>query len=100
MEKAEQQNQRLWLWWLVFIALVAFLVLVFLQIDSLRKRAEVIQPGLYTVTEYIDGDTIAVSMNGQNEIIRMIGVDTPETHRPETPVQCYGEAASEYTKRL
>ena len=96
MEKAEQQNQRLW----VFIALVAFLILVFLQIDSLRKRAEVIQPGLYAVTEVIDGDTITVNMNGSTETVRMIGLDTPETHRPETPVQCYGEAASEYSKKL
>ena len=100
MEKAEQQNQRLWLWWLVFIALVAFLILVFLQIDSLRKRAEVIQPGLYAVTEVIDGDTITVNMNGSTETVRMIGLDTPETHRPETPVQCYGEAASESSKKL
>ena len=100
MEKAEQQNQRLWLWWLGFIAVVAFLVLVFLQIDSLRKRAEVIQPGLYAVTEVIDGDTITVNMNGSTETVRMIGLDTPETHRPETPVQCYGEAASEYSKKL
>ena len=30
----------------------------------------------------------------------MIGVDTPETHRPNTPVQCYGVEAAEYTKKL
>lgn len=57
-------------------------------------------PGYYRVTEFIDGDTIAVSMNGQSEIIRMIGVDTPETHRPETPVQCYAVEASSYTKDI
>lgn len=58
------------------------------------------QPGLYSVTEFIDGDTIEVNMNGSTEIIRMIGVDTPETHRPNTPVQCYGPQASDYTKKL
>ena len=100
MEKPGQQKQRLWIWWLVLIALIAFAVLTLLQIDSLRKRAETYQPGLYSVSEFIDGDTIAVNMNGQNEIIRMIGVDTPETHRPETPVQCYGETAADYTKKL
>jgi micrococcal nuclease len=30
----------------------------------------------------------------------MIGIDTPETHRPETPVQCYGKEAATYTKKL
>src|SRR5262249_13167822 len=34
------------------------------------------------------------------ETIRMIGIDTPETHKPNTPVQCYGPAAAAYTKNL
>lgn len=57
-------------------------------------------PGFYSVIRFSDGDTITVDMNGQNETIRMIGVDTPETHHPDLPVQCYGPAASAYTKNL
>ncbi len=57
-------------------------------------------PGLYTVTKPVDGDTIVVDMNGKNETVRFIGVDTPETHKPNTPVQCYGPAAAAYTKNL
>ena len=56
------------------------------------------QPGLYLVDHFVDGDTIAVKMNGTVEKIRLIGVDTPETHKPNTPVQCYGPAAAAYTK--
>lgn len=56
------------------------------------------QPGQYKVTRFSDGDTITISMNGKNETIRFIGVDTPETHDPRKPVQCYGPAASAYTK--
>lgn len=56
------------------------------------------QPGLYSIKYYVDGDTIAVDMNGNTEIIRFIGVDTPETHRPNTPIQCYGPNAAAYTK--
>lgn len=56
------------------------------------------QPGLYTVTEFVDGDTLVVDMNGHSEKIRFIGVDTPETHDPRKPVQCYGPEASEFTK--
>lgn len=56
------------------------------------------QPGLYKIARFIDGDTIAVDMNGRAETIRFIGVDTPETHKPNTPVQCYGPAAAAFTK--
>jgi endonuclease YncB( thermonuclease family) len=58
------------------------------------------QPGTYAIDHFIDGDTIAINMNGIIEKIRMIGVDTPETHKPNTPVQCYGEEAAAYTKQL
>jgi micrococcal nuclease len=53
-------------------------------------------PGFYLVTEVFDGDTIAVSMNGKIEKIRLIGVDTPETHHPKKPVECFGQAASNF----
>lgn len=56
--------------------------------------------GYYRVVEAVDGDTIVVEMNGSQERIRMIGVDTPETHHPEKPVQCFGLAAAKFTKDL
>ncbi len=56
------------------------------------------QPGLYGINHFVDGDTIAVNMNGKSETVRFIGIDTPETHKPNTPVQCYGPAAAAYTK--
>ena len=56
------------------------------------------QPGLYAVDHFVDGDTIAVKVNGTTETVRFIGIDTPETHKPNTPVQCYGPAAAAYTK--
>lgn len=64
------------------------------------KQAEQSQPGLYTVKTFTDGDTISVDMNGVEEKIRMIGVDTPETKDPRKEVQCYGKAASAFTKTL
>src|SRR6476661_3307680 len=62
------------------------------------QTAMVNQPGLYTVSHFVDGDTIAVNMNGKTEKVRFIGIDTPETHKPNTPVQCYGPAAAAFTK--
>ena len=52
------------------------------------------------VVRVIDGDTIEVSIGGQDEDVRYIGVDTPETVKPDTPVQCYGPQASAENHRL
>jgi micrococcal nuclease len=51
------------------------------------------------VTRVVDGDTIEVRIGGRSEDVRLIGVDTPETVKPDTPVQCFGERASHFTKR-
>lgn len=66
--------------------------------NTVVKGIETTQPGLYHVSRYSDGDTITIDMNGTPQTIRFIGVDTPETHDPRKPVQCYGPAASAYTK--
>lgn len=67
---------------------------------SAGQQAAENQPGLYAISRFVDGDTIVVNMNGHDESVRMIGIDTPETHKPNTPVQCYGPAASAFTKNL
>jgi endonuclease YncB( thermonuclease family) len=56
--------------------------------------------GTHEVVRFVDGDTVVVRLDGKDETIRMTGVDTPETNAPGTPVQCYGPAASAYTKNL
>jgi len=47
-----------------------------------------------SVVEVIDGDTIKVDRGGAEVTIRMLGMDTPETHDPRKPVQCFGAAAA------
>jgi micrococcal nuclease len=66
--------------------------------ESAKKTIEANQPGMYRITRYSDGDTITIDMLGTSETIRFIGVDTPETHDPRKKVQCYGPAASAFTK--
>lgn len=68
--------------------------------QDMTQKAATSQPELYDVVRFSDGDTLTVNMNGKNESVRMIGIDTPETHRPNSPVQCYGPAASAFTKNL
>lgn len=55
---------------------------------------------LYQVTAVVDGDTFKVLINGVQETIRLIGIDTPETVDPRKPVQCFGMEASNKAKAL
>jgi micrococcal nuclease len=55
---------------------------------------------LYEVTKVVDGDTIKVKINGQEETIRLLLIDTPETVHPNKPVQPFGPEASAFVKEL
>jgi micrococcal nuclease len=48
----------------------------------------------------IDGDTIVARVGGRDERVRYIGIDTPETVKPNTPVQCFGPQAHDLNARL
>jgi micrococcal nuclease len=52
------------------------------------------------VIRAVDGDTIEVELDGRDEDVRLIGVDTPETVKPGAPVECFGPRASDFTHRL
>lgn len=49
------------------------------------------------VKRVVDGDTLLLT-NGER--VRLFGVDTPETKKPDTPVQPFGPEASEFTRRM
>lgn len=53
------------------------------------------------VVRAVDGDTLEVRLDdGREEDVRLIGVDTPETVKPDTPVQCFGPRASAFEHRV
>lgn len=56
--------------------------------------------GTARVLRVVDGDTIKVELAGRPETVRYIGVDTPESVKPNTPVQCFAKAASRFNERL
>jgi micrococcal nuclease len=62
------------------------------QNDSRFITAEVIR--------VVDGDTINVQMNGKEETVRLLLIDTPETVHPTKPVQPFGSEASSFVKEL
>jgi micrococcal nuclease len=55
-----------------------------------------------SVVRVVDGDTFLAEVRGSERKVRVrvIGIDTPETVKPDTPVRCYGPQASSFTKHL
>ncbi len=53
------------------------------------------------VIRVVDGDTIKVLLQpGRYDTVRYIGVDTPESVKPNTPVQCFAKQAAAFNRRL
>jgi micrococcal nuclease len=56
--------------------------------------------GRATVVRVIDGDTIVAKVGKTEEHVRLIGIDTPEIHKPGTPVECFGPEASAHLTQM
>jgi micrococcal nuclease len=54
----------------------------------------------YNVTRVTDGDTIRINMDGKEEVVRLLGINTPETVDPRKPVECFGKEASDRMKEI
>jgi len=52
------------------------------------------------LTRVVDGDTIHALLAGSDEKVRIIGLDSPETNKPGTPVECFAREATAAAKRL
>ncbi|CAM3089046.1 thermonuclease family protein [Sporolactobacillus spathodeae] len=52
------------------------------------------------VTRSSDGDTFHASVNGRNETIRILLIDTPEDQKPGTPVEPFSREAAAYAARV
>lgn len=51
------------------------------------------------VIRTVDGDTVHVQTARGPDVVRLLGVNTPETHHPTKPVECFGPEASAFTER-
>lgn len=54
--------------------------------------------GGWRVSRVVDGDTVRVRRNGQELKVRLIGIDSPESVKPDTPVECYALEASQFAQ--
>lgn len=67
------------------------------QIDAVIPTQSVTEDdGQWRVIRVVDGDTLVLQ---NDERVRLIGVDTPETKHPSKPVEPFGPEASSFTKR-
>ena len=56
--------------------------------------------GQATLARVVDGDTIVARIGGRDERVRLIGIDTPESVKPASPVECFGKEASRHLASL
>ena len=52
------------------------------------------------VVRVVDGDTVRVVLDGRETPVRLIGIDAPESVKPDAPVDCFGPEASEFATAL
>jgi micrococcal nuclease len=58
---------------------------------------EALEEGTYRVQRVVDGDTLVLANQAS---IRLQGIDTPETVRPNYPVEPFGPEAAEFTRQF
>lgn len=77
----------------------AFVVVVCLALagGAIRLRLERAPGEPARVTRVVDGDTLAME---DGETVRVLGIDTPETHHPDLAPQPFGEEAARRTAQL
>lgn len=63
----------------------------------IQPRADALT-GPVPVSRVVDGDTLWVQTSNGDTKVRLIGVDTPELLDPNSPVECFAQQASDYTK--
>jgi micrococcal nuclease len=80
--------------WLIVV--IVLLVAIRLQREAVHVPP-VEQAGTAHVQRVVDGDTLLLT---GGERVRLIGVDTPESVKPETPAEPFGREASEFTKSV
>lgn len=73
---------------------VLLLIAVVVLVVQLRHHRRATTFGRAQVVRVVDGDTIRVRLGDRTERVRYIGVDTPESVKPGTPVQCYAKRAA------
>ena len=83
----------------VIVAAILLLLGVFLERNAVVPTPG--EGGAYTVIRCVDGDTLLLDDGSPKGMrVRLIGANTPETVKPDWPVEPYGPEASAFTKQV
>ncbi len=88
----------------ILLSILLLLIIALFATDVLPFSASVQRtPKSNTITtivqKTVDGDTLKILMDGQEEIVRLIGIDTPECVHPDKSKNTeWGKKASKFTK--
>ena len=72
--------------------LIVFSLIFLLVVPSVYAQT------VFKVLKVVDGDTISVDVRGKKEVVRLLGIDTPESVDPRKPVQCFAREATNKLK--
>ncbi len=79
----------------IFLSFLLLLITAVFAVHSTSKTGTVSA----FVQKVVDGDTLKVLMDGREETVRLIGIDTPESVHPDKSRNTeWGKRASEFTK--
>ncbi|SUM72075.1 thermonuclease [Staphylococcus saccharolyticus] len=95
---------------IIIVAMIAILVIIFQfinhsgpfgspDLNHTSENSNINGKDKVYIKRVVDGDTFVAQRNNKDIKVRLIGIDTPETVKPNTPVQPYGKEASNYTKK-
>ncbi|MFD1067263.1 thermonuclease family protein [Oceanobacillus locisalsi] len=86
----------------VLIVLASLFVLTGCGVlDLLEEQEPAEGRELVTIERVVDGDTVIVHLeDGTRERVRLLLIDTPESVKPDTEVQPFGEEASDFAKEF
>ncbi|OFT10138.1 nuclease, partial [Micrococcus sp. HMSC30C05] len=59
-----------------------------------------VEGDVVTVESISDGDTLRVTLGEVSTRVRLLNIDTPETHHPSKPVECMGPEATAALKSM
>lgn len=78
---------------------VMFVLLIFFRLFGPQEPTapETLSEGTYRVERVVDGDTLLLENRAR---VRLIGVDAPESVRPDHPVEPFGPEASEFVRQF
>ncbi|MFH1922171.1 MAG: thermonuclease family protein [Planctomycetota bacterium] len=82
---------------LIVGALAVLVAVRYWQRSSDRLPPENLGEATYRVERIVDGDTLLLANQAR---IRLQGIDTPESVKPNHPVEPFGPEASEFTRRF